>query len=118
VRSGPVPDEGARDSRGGGRYYDPRLGDNAWDYYFKQPSNYQLGASTAGGRPVRSVQVQEGGRGNTEGAGRRGLFRCTFVCTEKGRKKALRWYSNWNSPETDCAGERGSAICSACAMFA
>lgn len=43
-------------------YYDPRLGDNVWDYYFVQPSGYRLGDSTAGGRPVRSVQVRRDAR--------------------------------------------------------
>lgn len=38
-------------------YYDARLGDNVWDYYFSQPSGYRLGEGFAEGRPVRSVQV-------------------------------------------------------------
>ena len=38
-------------------YYDERLGPNVWDYYFRQPSAYQLGSPLAEGRLVRSVQV-------------------------------------------------------------
>ena len=38
-------------------YYTPAHGENAWEYWFTQPGGYRLGAPTAGGRWVRSLQV-------------------------------------------------------------
>jgi len=39
------------------RYYDPRAGDNMWDYFFEQPGSYRLGDSTGGGKSVRARHV-------------------------------------------------------------
>ena len=38
---------------GENQYYDPTAGDNVWEYYFEQVSDYRLGAATLRSRPVR-----------------------------------------------------------------
>ena len=38
---------------GENQYYDPAAGDNVWEYYFEQVSDYRLGAATLHSRPVR-----------------------------------------------------------------
>lgn len=38
-------------------YFYAPMGDNVWDYWFRQPGSYALGARLAGGRPVDSLQV-------------------------------------------------------------
>ena len=38
-------------------YFDLSLGTNIWEYWFKQPGKYTLGARTLRGRPIGSLQV-------------------------------------------------------------
>ena len=38
-------------------YHSPSHGENAWEYWFRQPGGYRLGAATVRGRWVRSLQV-------------------------------------------------------------
>lgn len=38
-------------------YYAPEAGDNVWEYWFRQPGNYSIGASHVRGERVRSIQV-------------------------------------------------------------
>ena len=38
---------------GENQYYDPTAGDNVWEYYFEQVSDYRLGAASLHSRPVR-----------------------------------------------------------------
>ena len=44
---------------GENQYFDPRSGDNVWEYFFEQvaPRPYQIGDATLGGRPVRLLLV-------------------------------------------------------------